>query len=212
MDKAKAKETILKSLPAIVLALELALVVIGTILFLAFGLDHYGTFVVMPLEVCTLPYALAFPLFISMEWLGYFVSKDPEYRFAKIFIGPSRLRIYTSLLITIIATAIALFAFYNYGDVDPDFAANMLGLMSVPGILSYCIVGFILNRNFNVKTPSFWIPIICVVSLIALFICGLVLSSTTNSAFAMLQAGSPLICVALIALGRDEWKNEAEEN
>ena len=203
MDERLLKERFLKALPFITLGLELACVVLGTILFLAYGLDHDDVFFKPPFEICALPYALAFPIYIGIELIGGLLSHDEGYTLCPL-LSSSKKRTYISGIVTVLGIILGIVLFALARADNPALAGASLSWMSTLGFVAYLGISIVETAKNGIKTRSFFAIIIYSFILIALTICGFVLPSLVHTTFVMLFAGLGLICVTMTMLGRAE--------
>ncbi len=203
MDERVLKERFLKALPFITLGLELACVVVGTILFLAYGLDHDDVFFKPPFEVCTIPYALVFPIYIGIELIGGLLSPEEGYTLCPL-LTPSKKRTYISGIATVLGIVLGIVLFVLARADNPALAGASLSWMSTFGFVVYLGLSIVSIAKHGVKSRSFFAFIAYAFALIALTICGFVLPSLGYTTFVMLFAGLGLICVIMTMLGRAE--------
>lgn len=204
MEKAPFPQRFLKALPYITLALELFCVVMGTILFLAFGLDQYDYFFKPPFAICSLPYGLAFPVYIVMETIGTLLSGKEGYCLCPLLGKPSKTRTFTSLGVTIASIVGASIGNAMLSPKEPVIAACMLGLMSLVGLLIYLVFGIIEMADTDTRPSSFWGSVGFLGVGIAVAIAGFALGLNVHHSFVMLYAALGLICVSMTMLGRQE--------
>ena len=201
------KEILLRVLPYAAVVLQLICIVMGTILFLAHGLDQYDQFFKPPFEVCALPYALVFPIYILLELLGLLLSKEEGFTLCPL-LKPSKKRTYISVVAAVIGVVVGLVLFLSQKDSDPGLAAAMLAFMSLPGMLVYFGIGIFEASKEGFKSRAFLGTCGYFFATVVLSIAAIILSRTIDRTWVMLLATLGLVGISSIMLGRNEKEED----
>jgi len=200
-------DSTIKKFPTRVIALilELILFVLATIFFLAHGLDSNRFFISFDADICTLLASLAFPLYITVEFGGYFVLERQGYEVYP-YPGEKHFRaVATSFLVSLVSFVVEIVAYAILHGNNAPLAVLFISICSLPGLL--CYAGFYIvhvMKKEEVPIVEFLLPIFLALSALTFGGLSAGLGFGFAPSFGMFLIGMPLLCVILSGLNLND--------
>ena len=180
--------------------LMLALIAIGMILTFAQGLDRRKIFVDLPAYWAVFPFALAFPVYIGLE---YFLSgkfQEEGFLLGYRSKGHDKVVSVTFFVAVLSLLAGATLAFALVSSINVIWACFIESLISVVPMAFYLLFTLIKNLKEN-ATISHCVPVGCFLgALLALETATLTLSLEVSVGFLLFYASLPLLCLVMMAI------------
>ncbi len=191
-------------IPYIILVLMLVIAVLGTVLFLAHGMDTDRFFVSVSAPTCLLVLSLSFPIYIFIEFMSLMVNNGENYAAFPLAGEKHDRNVKITAAVALIGLVVALSGYFVFRDSNPQLALTLESMSFAPGFILY--VGLALYDALDREAPTKTIVILMVYffAMGLLETLAIILIYQKSIDWSMLFVGAPILSLCLALVGFEE--------